>query len=135
MIFIDFLSDNKEVLIALTIITSVTFLTSIIVIPLLIINISPDYFLFKRHSMYEYKHPFTRVLVLIIKNVLGYILFLLGIIMLFIPGQGLLSMALGLLFMNFPGKKKVEKKLFSNIKIKKIINVIRRKFGRKEISF
>lgn len=133
--FIGFITENKDVLLLLTIITLITFITSLIVIPYIIINLSPNYFLLKKQSMYEYKHPFFRYLVLIVKNILGYILFLLGIVMLFIPGQGLLSMALGILLMNFPGKKNVERKFFSNKKVNNVINLIRRKFGKDEIHF
>ena len=127
--------ENRDLIIVLTIVTGITIVTSIVIIPYIILNLTPDYFLYKRQPMFKYKHRFIRYFVLIIKNVFGYILFLLGIIMLFIPGQGLLSIALGILLINFPGKKKVEKKMFSNKKVNKIINIIRNKFGKEEIFF
>ncbi len=133
--FMDYLVEHRELLIILTSITIVTFISSLIFIPLIIINLSPDYFSEKRHSLYEYKHPFIRYTVLIVKNIVGYILIVLGFIMLFIPGQGLLSITLGLFFINFPGKKKLEYKFFSNKKISGVINSIRRRAGREEIVF
>lgn len=119
----------------ITIITISTFVGSLVVIPLVIINLSPEYFSEKHHSMYEYKHPVIRYSVLILKNILGYILLILGFIMLFIPGQGLLSITLGLFLINFPGKKKLERKFFSYPKINHVINAIRKKAGREPIDF
>ena len=132
---LDFILQHKEFLFILTISTIVTFLGSIILIPVLIINLSPDYFTKKRESLYHYKHPFIRYSVLILKNILGYILILLGVAMLFLPGQGLLSIAVGILFINFPGKKKLEYKFFSNKKIGGIVNLIRRRANKSEIFF
>lgn len=133
--FIEIILENRDLIIVLTIVTAITLVTSIVIIPYIILNLTPDYFLYKRQPMLKYKHRVIRYFVLIIKNLFGYILFILGVIMLFIPGQGLLSIALGMLLINFPGKKKVEKKMFSNKKVNKIINIIRKKFGKEEIFF
>ncbi|MGL1893885.1 MAG: hypothetical protein OCD02_19765 [Spirochaetaceae bacterium] len=133
--FIDYLLEHKDLLILLTSITIITFVGSLILIPLIIINLSPDYFSEKGHSLYEYKHPIIRYTVLIVKNIFGYILLVLGFIMLFIPGQGLLSITLGIFFINFPGKKKLEYKVLSNKKVSSVINSIRRKAGKDEINF
>lgn len=119
----------------ITIITISTFIGSIVIIPLVIINLSPEYFRERHHSMYQYKHPLIRYFVLFLKNILGYILLILGFIMLFIPGQGLLSITLGLFLINFPGKKKLERKFFSYPKINHVINTIRRKAGKEPIHF
>ena len=44
----------------------------------------------------------------LLKNLLGACLVLLGVLMLFTPGQGLLTLLAGLLLMNFPGKYRLE---------------------------
>jgi len=52
------------------------------------------------------------LLVLIVgafKNLLGVLLFMLGLIMLVTPGQGILTLLFGLMLMNFPGKYRVER--------------------------
>lgn len=131
----DYILEHKELLLLLTSITIFTFIGSLILIPLIVINLSPDYFSEKRHSLYQYKHPVIRYTVLIVKNIVGYILLILGFIMLFIPGQGLLTITLGIFFINFPGKKRLEYKFFSNKKISSAINLIRRRAGREEIIF
>ena len=42
------------------------------------------------------------------KNLLGALLVVLGLVMLVTPGQGLLTLLAGLLLMNFPGKYRLE---------------------------
>ncbi|MBN2617697.1 MAG: hypothetical protein JXR64_05230 [Spirochaetales bacterium] len=125
----------KDYIVIISVISILTFIGSIIIIPLLIINLSPDYFIKKHQPMYNYKHPVIRYIVLLLKNILGFILILLGIIMLFIPGQGLLSIGFGVLLINFPGKKKLEYKIFTNKKISSVINKLRKKAGKEEIFF
>ncbi|QEN03869.1 hypothetical protein EW093_03850 [Thiospirochaeta perfilievii] len=131
----DFLILHRELILIFTIFSAITFLVSLIIIPFVIINLSPDYFKGANKPLYRYKNLFIRYFVLILKNIVGYIFIILGVIMLFIPGQGLLSITLGLLFINFPGKKSLEYKFFSNKKISKVINSIRKKAGREEILF
>ncbi|HDY82013.1 MAG: hypothetical protein DRQ65_06695 [Gammaproteobacteria bacterium] len=53
--------------------------------------------------------PFFALVVGALKNLLGALLLLLGLVMLVTPGQGLLTMLVGLLLMNFPGKYKLER--------------------------
>jgi hypothetical protein len=66
---------------------------------------------------------------LIAKNAFGAILLLGGIIMLFVPGQGLLTIAMGLLLLDYPGKFHLEQRLASNAKILNGLNWLRAKAG------
>jgi hypothetical protein len=63
----------------------------------------------------------------VLKNALGVVLLLGGIVMLFLPGQGLLTMFLGIVLMDFPGKFRLERYLISRGPVLKSINWIRRK--------
>ena len=54
-----------------------------------------------------------RILIFIFKNLLGYLLILGGMIMLILPGQGLLTMMVGLVLSDYPGKKVFEKKIIA----------------------
>jgi|TARA_B110000483_G_C18031019_1_gene478733 hypothetical protein len=38
-------------------------------------------------------------------------LFLVGLLLLFLPGQGLLTILIGLMLMNYPGKSRLEQKI------------------------
>ena len=58
---------------------------------------------------------------------LGWLLIITGAILLILPGQGLITLIAGLILINFPGKRKVERKLVSNSKVLHVINWLRSK--------
>jgi hypothetical protein len=53
-----------------------------------------------------------------------------GIAMLVLPGQGLLTILIGFLMLDFPGKYRVEKWLVSRRRLLGAINWLRRRAGR-----
>lgn len=124
--FIIFLT-NPFVIIILTTISMVSLLLSLFLIPYIIIRIPEDYFIYERRS---YKKNFNFFLIRIFKNFFGFTLFLLGFIMLFTPGQGLLTLFVGFIMINFPGKYKFEKRLIKNKKIYNFINKIRKRYNK-----
>lgn len=107
-----------------------TFVASLVVIPLLVVRMAPDYFMPDRVSAMSERHPLVCWLGLIGKNVLGAIIFVAGVAMLFIPGQGLLTMLLGLALLNFPGKRGLELRLVRLPKIHRSLDWIRARYGR-----
>lgn len=105
------------------------FIASILSLPYLVSLIPDDYFQHPEpYRLYhQYKHPVIRLVIILAKNILGWLLIVAGIIMLVLPGQGLLTLVLGLMLINFPGKRAVECKLVSNKKILRAINWLRAK--------
>jgi UPF0716 family protein affecting phage T7 exclusion len=71
----------------------------------------------------------------ILKNMLGVLLITLGGLMLFLPGQGLLTILLGFGISDLPWKKKVIVWLVGKKSIQKALNGIRRKFNRPLFEF
>jgi len=113
-----------------------TFTGTLLFLPLVLVRIPPDYFVRPRKSGNTSSRPVMRtlrILILILKNMLGAVLLLLGLIMLFTPGQGLLTVLAGILMMNFPGKRKLEIRLISRDSIFNGINRIRRRVGREPL--
>ncbi|MGC3970050.1 MAG: PGPGW domain-containing protein [Pirellulales bacterium] len=66
----------------------------------------------------------------IARNLLGFVIFLVGVIMIFTPGQGVLSILLGLALMDFPGKHRLVRKLLQSGKVLAAANQWRAKFGK-----
>lgn len=64
------------------------------------------------------------------KNALGAVFVLAGVAMLVLPGQGLLTILIGLLMVDFPGKRAFERRLVGRPAILNLINAMRRKRGR-----
>jgi len=88
----------------------VMFVVSLAAMPMIVARIPADYFTHHgRHRMRQSsRHPIVELLLIILKNLLGGVLLIAGFIMLFTPGQGLLSILFGLMIMNYPGKYRLE---------------------------
>jgi len=69
-------------------------------------------------------------MLLIGKNALGYILVVAGIIMLVLPGQGIFTILIGIMLLNFPGKYQLERWLATRGPVLRSINWLRQRAGR-----
>ena len=108
---------------------------TVVLVPAVLVRIPADYFAQERRppSRWSGAHPLARLGLAIGRNVLGYLLLLSGIAMLVLPGQGLLTLVLGFLMLDFPGKYRFEKWLFSRRRIHDSINWLRRRSGREPL--
>ena len=104
----------------------------LITLPLVIVRLPPDYFVRQRRVRLSAHaaHPALALFLLALKNLFGLTLFVLGVVLLFIPGQGLLTMLIGLLLMNFPGKYHLEQRLVQRPAVLRTLNRIRAKWDR-----
>ncbi|MBL4775152.1 MAG: hypothetical protein JKY87_03755, partial [Mariprofundus sp.] len=84
------------------------FVISIAAMPYIVARIPVDYFTPHGHARQQQRHFIIHLLITCLKNLLGAMLLIAGIIMLFTPGQGILSMLFGLMIMNYPGKYRLE---------------------------
>lgn len=125
----DILLNYKNELILIAWCSAVLLVISVAIIPWIVIKIPENYF----HNHYRVRisksngHPLLSQLLTGFKNLLGLILIILGILMLILPGQGILTILMGLFMMNFPGKYRLERKIVSLPHILKSLNWIRSK--------
>ena len=111
----------------------VTFTISIAITVLVVVKLPVTYFKAEHgREFWIERHPVLRWCGLVGKNVLGALLVLLGVIMSLpgVPGPGVLTILLGVMLLDFPGKRGLELKLVSRPKILHAINRIRQKFDR-----
>jgi len=128
---LNFIKSNELLILWLSSLSILTFLGTLLLIPILLVRMSPDYFINSDGIPIKQRHhPVIRLIILIVKNLLGLLFLTAGFIMLFIPGQGLLTIFIGIVLLNFPGKRKIEQKLILHPKILPAINLIRRKAGK-----
>jgi hypothetical protein len=73
-------------------------------------------------------HPY-RLLLRLAKNLLGAVLLCCGVAMLVLPGQGLLTMALGLVLLDLPGKRKIIRAFLGYTLVFKAFNHLRIRSG------
>jgi len=127
---------SKEMWVGLIVFSVIAFVGTLIAIPAILIRLPPDYFKNHHHKpWFANHHPVIRILGLVIKNIAGIIFLLAGIAMLVLPGQGLLTMLLGFLFIDFPGKHRLEQKLIQHPQVLKAINALREKANKPPFTF
>jgi hypothetical protein len=112
----------------------ITFVGSLIAIPLVVLRLPADYFSPQRRQADRWRgrHPVARIVLKVLKNLCGFILVLAGIIMSIppMPGQGLLTILIGLSLMDFPGKLALELRIVRLKPVHKGINWIRAKWDK-----
>ena len=128
---IEWLQTNETVVWWLVASSVFTFVFSLILVPMMVVRIPADYFSHEKrqHKRPEKYPPVVRIVILIIKNVMGIVLLLAGILMLVLPGQGLFTMFVGTMMMNFPGKYKLERWVVARGPVLKSINWMRKRAG------
>ncbi len=73
--------------------------------------------------------PPARSLRILLRNLLGLGLLVLGFVMLFMPGQGLLTMLAGLGLTDFPGRQRLMLRLIRAPGVRRVVAHLRRRAG------
>ncbi|BCU06574.1 PGPGW domain-containing protein [Allochromatium tepidum] len=109
-----------------------TFIGSILALPVLVAAMPEDYFVdtTRRQSRLRRFHPLIYLGLRVSKNVVGWLLVFCGLLMLVLPGQGLLTILVGLVLSDFPGKFALERRLARNPRVMAAFNWLRRRAGR-----
>jgi hypothetical protein len=111
----------------------VTFAASIVAVSFVLIRLPPTYFqLAHERDFWADRNRAVRWSGMLVKNFFGLLLVLLGVVMSVpgVPGQGVLTILLGLMLMDFPGKRRLEYKIVSRPKVMQAINRLRARFDR-----
>ena len=109
---LDWITIDETTVWYLAAFSTVSFIATLLLVPFLVVRIPEDYFAEKKRHRWEpwaHEHPLVRWSLLIAKNMLGYLFIILGIAMLVLPGQGILTILIGIMFINFPGKYRLER--------------------------
>jgi hypothetical protein len=134
----DFLSDMiagltwQKALIGVAIF-AVTFVGSLGIVSFILVKLPADHFQRNhKEKFWVERSPVLRIAAIIGKNLLGWLLVALGIVMSLpgVPGQGLLTILLGIMLVDFPGKHHLERKLLHRPAIKNSINKLRARFDK-----
>ena len=128
-IIISWSSMNSDLLFLLGSLSIFILIISVFMMVLIISFLPEDYFKSENRnlisSVQNSRYPLLKLLVFITKNFFGVLLLLSGILMLVLPGQGILTIITGLVFMDYPGKYKFERKLLRQKGVINSINWIR----------
>ncbi len=113
-----------------------TAIVSLLIVGMVIVRIPADYFAGEHPPrVWADRHPFVRWPVVIGKNLFGVFLVALGIVLSLpgVPGQGLLTILIGAMLIDFPGRRKFERWLLRRRGVLKGINKLRSRAGREPL--
>ncbi|RUO35517.1 hypothetical protein CWE13_11345 [Aliidiomarina shirensis] len=105
-------------------------LASMLIIPFLIIKMPADYFIDKRRKR---NWTIPRIILYVLRNVFALVLFVAGVLMLVLPGQGLLTLIIAAVVSDFPGKFAFERWLLRQKGVLRSINWIRKRYDKPNI--
>lgn len=95
----------------------------------LITFLPQDYFI-RANQGQQIKNPILRFFVTLLKNLVGGVLIVAGALMTVLPGQGLLTILAGLVISDFPGKKRLARRIIRIPAVFLAANKIRTNFDR-----
>lgn len=135
-VVVDIWSRYQQEVWVLGIASAAMLVISAMVIPYLIVRLPADFYAESngRRRLFE-QRPALRAVFLAVKNTIGGFLLVAGIMMLVLPGQGILTILAALALLDFPGKRNLEMRILHRPTILKSINWVRRRAGREPLSF
>ena len=111
-----------------------TFAGSLIAVTFMVVRMPADYFAQPKppDDSWRRRHPLSRGAILVLKYLLGFVLVLAGLIMSIppIPGQGVLTILIGLSLLDFPGKWKLQLRIVKAAPVRNAMDWIREKYHR-----
>lgn len=117
----------------LGIISLVMFVGTLIAIPLIIVMLPDDFLYREDEKVSRMLLDFWYFPYWVLKNAFGVVFIVAGVAMLLLPGQGTLTILIGLTLITFPGKKKLIRRILGRRRVLKAINGLRRRFDKKPI--
>jgi len=101
-------------------------------IAIVMVKVPPTYFSVDHSREFMTgRHWFVRSGALILKNLLGLLLIVLGVLLSLpgVPGQGILTILLGLIMLDIPGKRPLEAKIIQQPRVLAAVNDLRSRYG------
>lgn len=132
----ELIQSNDHLIWWMATLSMLTFVASLVAIPWVLLHLPHDYFASKKRTLVRKLEDYPVVLQwlwVVLKNFLGLFFLVAGFLMLLLPGQGFLTMLLGIALLNFPGKYWLERWLVTRGSTLRLINRFRDKHGRKPL--
>ena len=135
-VVVDIWSRYQQEIWMLGVASAAMLVISAALIPYLIVRLPADFYAESNHRQRIFQdHRGLRIVFLTVKNTLGGLMLVAGVLMLVLPGQGILTILAALALLDFPGKRALEMRILHRPALMKSINWLRRRAGRKPLSF
>ena len=119
---------NQGLLVALGAMSIVMFVGTLVAVPIVICRLPRDIYVRRRTP--RVRPPGVATVLSLVRNVLGLAIVASGILMLVLPGQGLLTIVIGIALLDFPGKQGLERRLIGHPRVIDAMNALRARFDR-----
>lgn len=126
---LEWIQNNTPVLWWLTASSIVTFLLGFVAAPWWVIRLPADYFMRQQSDGSETASA-ENIFLKLGRNLLGGFFMAGGLLMLVLPGQGVLLILIGLMLTDFPGKHRIAKWLVARPPVLHSLNWMRRRANR-----
>ena len=122
-----------ETVVTLLLIFLATTVTTALAALIVVIHLPADHFMKpcdRRRA--APRHPVLRVVLFIVKNLTGWLFITVGLFLSVpgVPGQGLLTILIGVLLIDFPNKYRLQRWLVSRPGVLPLLTRLRTRFGR-----
>ena len=127
--------SHEEILEKAGTVSLVVLAVVLVILPVVLIKMPEDYFVSEKRepTSRNRQHPFLWTALSFFKNLLGLFLILVGVVLLVLPGQGTITILVGLALTNFPGKYALERRIASQPAVGNTLNKIREMAGSKPL--
>ena len=115
---------NGDLLSWLFVVSLVSLVLCALLLPVMVLRLPADYFASSRDHLPASQTPLGW-LVRMARNLLGALFVLAGIAMLLLPGQGVLTILIGLMLLDFPGKRGLERRIVGRPSVLRMLNKMR----------
>jgi hypothetical protein len=122
----DWLWANAALTTVMLVVSVVVLVGSLWLCYYVLITIPADYFNRQRPPLAQFRdRPALWWTLIISKNLIGALLVASGLVMFFTPGQGILTLLLGISLLDVPGKHRLERRIIERKSVLKVINRLR----------
>lgn len=116
--------------------SAIMFFGTLLAVPKLVARLPVDYFVGPRPPTREApKHPVLAFAGRLIRNVVGLGFIVAGLAMLVLPGQGILTLLIGVALTDFPGKRSLEQRLVKQTHVRKSLQWLRERAQVQPLTF
>jgi hypothetical protein len=110
-----------------------SFVLSLLLVGAILVRLPRDYFAGDgKHSLLDGRPRWVQVAGIVGKNVAGAVLVMVGIVLSLpgVPGQGLLTILVGIILLDIPGKKRLERRILAIGAVERAVTRLRKRYGR-----
>lgn len=121
--------QNQATMGVVGLVSAAIFLVGLVLGPVILTRMPADYFMEERAPLARLfsGSPALRGLVVVLKNAVGFVLAIAGLLMLVLPGQGVLTLLVAFMLMDVPHKRRIELWIVGKAPVLRGVNWVRRK--------